>query len=56
MNPFELAGAINQVEPRIFVTLVELSTDGIAYSVAPITISLQEVARISSGSVTVIPL
>ena len=56
VNPFELAGAINQVEPRIFVTLVELSTDGIAYSAAPITISLQEVARISSGSVTVIPL
>lgn len=56
VNPFELAGAINQVEPRIFVTLVELSTDGITYSAAPITISLQEVARISAGSVTVIPL
>lgn len=56
VSPFELAGAINQVEPRIFVKLVELSTDGINYTPAEIPISIQEVARISLGSVTVIPL
>lgn len=56
VSPFELAGAVNQVEPRIFVTLVELSTDGITYSAASIPITIQEVARISTGSITVVPV
>lgn len=56
INPFELAGAINQVEPRIFVAKVELSTDGITYSTNEIPISLQQVARISPSSVTVVQL
>lgn len=56
VNPFELAGAVNQVEPRIFVTLVELSTDGITYTTSPIAVSLQQVARISTSAITVLPL
>lgn len=56
INPFELAGAINQVEPRIFVSKVELSTDGITYSTNEIPISLQQVARISPSSVTVVQI
>ena len=54
VSPFELAGAVNQVEPRIFVTLVELSTDGITYGAGSIPITLQEVARINENAITVI--
>lgn len=56
INPFELAGAVNQVEPRIFVTNVELSTDGIVYTPTPVPITLQQVARISESAVTVVPV
>lgn len=55
VSPFELAGAVNQVEPRIVVTLVELSTDGVTYGPASIPISIQEQATITVGSVSVIP-
>lgn len=54
VSPFELAGAVNQVEPRIFVTLVELSTDGISYSTASIDITIQEQATITLGSISVV--
>jgi hypothetical protein len=54
VSPFELAGAVKRVEPRIFVTLVELSTDGITYGAGSIPITLQEVARINENAVTVI--
>lgn len=55
ISPFELSGAVNQVEPRIVVTLVELSTDGITYSQASIPITIQQQATITEASVTVIP-
>lgn len=53
VTTFELSGAINQVEPRIFVTNVELSTDGITYASAPIPVSIEEVAQLAG--VQVIP-
>lgn len=53
VTTFEVSGAINQVEPRIFVTNVELSTDGINYASAPIVIGIDEVAAL--GAVQVIP-
>lgn len=56
VSPFELAGAINQVEPRIFVSNVELSLDGITYAPAVVPIGLDEVARITSSTIQVIPL
>lgn len=56
VSPFELAGAVNQVEPRIVVTLVELSTDGVTYGPASIPISIQEQATITAGSVSVVPV
>jgi uncharacterized phage protein gp47/JayE len=55
VSPFELSGAINQVEPRIFVTKVELSTDGINYAAMDIPISIQQVATITEASITVVP-
>lgn len=54
ISPFELAGAVNQVEPRIFVSKVELSADGIAWSGDTVAIALNEVARISESSITVV--
>lgn len=54
VSPFELAGAVNQFEPRIFVTRVELSTDGITFSVADVPIALNQVAALPTGSITVI--
>lgn len=54
ISPFELSGAINQVEPRIFVTKVEVSRDGITYTTENIDMSVTEIGRVSSDSITVI--
>lgn len=54
LSPFELAGAVNIVEPRIFITKVELSTDGLTWSTAEITIKLNEVARLPKSAVQVV--
>lgn len=54
LSPFELAGAVNIVEPRIFITRVELSTDGLTWSTAEITIKLNEVARLPKSAVQVV--
>lgn len=53
VTTFEISGAINQVEPRIFVTNVELSTDGITYASAPIAVSIEQAAQLAG--VQVIP-
>lgn len=54
VNPFEISGSINQVEPRIFVVNIELSTDGTTYSSAPIPVGLDEVARLAAVQVVVV--
>lgn len=54
VSPFELAGAVNQVEPRIFVTKVELSADGITWSSNEIPIAINQVARLPESAVTVV--
>ncbi|MFC0709007.1 hypothetical protein [Azorhizophilus paspali] len=51
LSPFELAGAVNRVEPRIFVTLVELSTDGINYAVQTIAANVSQLIAISNVQV-----
>lgn len=54
VSPFELAGALHQVEPSIFVRKVELSTDsGATWSSDELPIGLDEVARISRSSILV---
>lgn len=53
--PFELAGAINIVEPRIVVALIELSSDGgTTWSSNFIPVGVGEVARLSRENITVI--
>jgi hypothetical protein len=54
VNPFEIAGAINQVEPRIFVTNVELSTDGVTFAPTAVPISIQQIATLAT--IQVIPV
>lgn len=51
VSAFEIAGAVNQVEPGIFVKLVELSLDGIIYSSAEIAVDVDEVARTTGGQI-----
>ncbi|UNY40177.1 baseplate wedge protein [Pseudomonas phage vB_PcuM_ KLEP17-4] len=53
VTTFEISGAINQVEPRIFVTNVEFSTDGTTYASTPISVSIEQVAQLAG--VQVIP-
>ena len=55
VSPFELAGAINQVEPRLFVMKVEISTDGgITYTTNDAVIDITQVAAVTSNSVSVV--
>lgn len=54
LSPFELAGYINQVEPRIFVARVEISEDGITWSSNDAVIKINEVARLPKSAIQVI--
>lgn len=51
LSPFEIAGAINEVEPRIFVKRIESSTDGMAWSSDIVPVAINEVVRIISTQV-----
>lgn len=55
LSPFELAGAVHQVEPSIFISKVEISTDaGVSWSTNSLAIALNQVARITRSSVLVV--
>lgn len=54
LSAFELAGYINQVEPRIFVTRVETSEDGVVWSSDDVIIKLNEVARLPKSAIQVV--
>lgn len=54
VSPFEISAGINTVEPRLFITRVELSTNGKAWSSDNYTIKLNEVARIKGSAVQVV--
>ena len=54
LSSFELAGAVNQVEPRIFVRLVETSEDGITWSSGVVSIQLNQVARLPKSAIQVV--
>lgn len=55
VSPFELAGAVHQVEPSIFVTKVELSTDsGVTWSSNTVPVTISQVARVTRSSVLVV--
>lgn len=55
VSPFELAGAINQAEPRLFVMKVEISTDGgLTYTTDDAVIDITQVAAVTSNSISVV--
>lgn len=54
LSSFELAGAVNQVEPRIFVTLVETSEDGITWSSGVVKVLINQVARLPKSAIQVV--
>ncbi|WP_340615242.1 hypothetical protein [Xenorhabdus thailandensis] len=54
VSPFEISAAINRIEPRLFITKVELSTDGQHWLMGTIPFKLNEVARLHRGSVQVV--
>lgn len=54
LSPFELAGAVNIVEPRIFITKVEISSDGLTWSTSDAPIKINEVARLPASAVQVV--
>lgn len=54
VSPWEISGAINQVEPRIKVNKVELSTDGITWSTNLLAIMLNQQADLTKARVLVI--
>ncbi|MCQ9426670.1 hypothetical protein NRB16_24425 [Pseudomonas sp. LJDD11] len=55
VSPFELASAVNQVEPRIFIKRVEISTDGHDWQSDVLPISIQQKAQTSVGAIQVLP-
>jgi hypothetical protein len=56
VSPFELGGAVNRVQPGLYVQLVELSTDGITWVTVEIPILINQIATIVAPSITVIVL
>lgn len=57
VSPFELGGAVNQVDPRIFVTKVELSTDsGATWFTHELEVALNQQVTTTEGSIVVVPV
>lgn len=54
VSPWEFAGAINQVEPRIKVNKVEVSTDGVTWSTNVLAITLDQQAKLTLARVLVV--
>lgn len=53
LSPFEIAGAINELEPRIFVKKVESSANGTAWTSAIVEANVNQVFRITNIQVIV---
>src|SRR5699024_11197300 len=54
ISPFEIAAAINFVEPSLFVRRVELSTNGVDWSTEEQAITIQQIASLPSTAVQVV--
>ena len=55
-SPFEISAAINSVEPRIFVTKVEFSLDGMTWSTNNINSPINQILTIDESNITVVVL
>ena len=54
VSPFELAGAVNQREPSIFVSNCEISLDGLSYTQSTLSIEIFQKAIITQANIQVI--
>lgn len=54
VSPFELASAINREYPILFIRKVEISKDGINYSIDELEIALDQLAVTTQGLITVV--
>lgn len=54
VSPWEIAGAVNQVEPRIKVNKVELSTDGVSWNSNVLAVALDHQAELTIARVLVV--
>lgn len=54
VSAFEIASAVNRVAAPIYVTNLELSTDGVTYSTDTIDVTIAQVARVIEGNITVV--
>ena len=54
ISPFELSSAVNQIDPRIMVRKVEISTDGIIYNSNELSIAVNEMPVIDRSRITVV--
>jgi len=54
LSPFELSGAVNQVEPRIFISRVEISEDGVNWSSAEVSILINQIAILPKSAIQVV--
>lgn len=53
VSPFEIASAINSEQPTLYITKVEISTDGVTYTSDTLKVKINEIAHLGSGSVIV---
>lgn len=54
VSPFELASAVNREYPILFIRKVEISRDGINYSIDELAIALDQLAVTTQGLITVV--
>lgn len=54
VSPWEISGAVNQVEPRIKVNKVELSTDGIGWTTNVLGLALNQQADLTLSRIIVV--
>lgn len=54
VSAFELAGAVNRDAAPIFVTNMELSTDGVTYGTITVPITIAQKASLTEGSIAVV--
>lgn len=54
VSPFELAAAVASQVPGIFVTKVEVSTDGVTYQTTQIVIPLNQIAVVIAGRISTV--
>lgn len=53
VSSFELSGAITTLYPGIYVSNIQISTDGVTYATTPIAIGLNQIATIAATDIQV---